>query len=107
MAQDQEVREHQQMKEVWSLWQMLLKKIAVQHLKNYLEPRGVPATSVFGILTKDLKKRNISAQSVPHCLIAEQKQKCLDISTLLKERFDVEDQTFLRLTVATYWWNMY
>ena len=31
MTQDQEGREHQQMKEVWSLWQMLLKKIVVQH----------------------------------------------------------------------------
>ena len=27
------------MKEVLSLWQMLLKKIVVQHVKNFLEPR--------------------------------------------------------------------
>ena len=27
------------MKEVWSLWQMLLKKIVVLHVKNFLEPR--------------------------------------------------------------------
>ena len=32
-------REYQQMKEVWSFWQMLLKKIVVQHVKNFLEPR--------------------------------------------------------------------
>ena len=30
---------YQQMKEVWSLWQMLFKKIVVQHVKNFLEPR--------------------------------------------------------------------
>ena len=26
-------------KEVWSLWQILLKKIVVQHVRNFLEPR--------------------------------------------------------------------
>ena len=31
---------------------------------------------------------------------AEQKQKCLDIATLLKERFDVEDQAFLHRIIA-------
>ena len=39
MTQDQEGREHQQMKEVWSLWQTLLYKIVLQHMKNFLEPR--------------------------------------------------------------------
>ena len=39
MTQDQEGQENQQMKEVWSLWQMLLKEIVVQLVKNYLEPR--------------------------------------------------------------------
>ena len=39
MTQEQEGQEHQQMKEVWSLWQMLLKKIIMQHMKNFLEPR--------------------------------------------------------------------
>ena len=38
MTQAQDVREHQQMKEVWSLWQMLLKKIVLQHVNNFLEP---------------------------------------------------------------------
>ena len=39
MTQDQEDREHQQMKEFWYLWQMLLKKIVVQHVKNFVELR--------------------------------------------------------------------
>ena len=60
----------------------------------------VPATSVFRILTNDLKKRKISAQWIPHCLTAEQKHKRLDIATLLKERSNVEDQAFLRRNVA-------
>ena len=37
---------------------------------------------------------------VPHCLTAEQKRKRLDITTLLTERFDVEDEAFLRRIVA-------
>ena len=49
---------------------------------------------------KDLKKRKISARWVPHCLTTEQKQKCVDIATLLKERSDVEDQAFLFWIVA-------
>ena len=61
---------------------------------------GVPATRVFRVLTNDLKKRKISARRVPHCLTAEQMQKRLDIATLLKRRFDVEDQVFLRRIVA-------
>ena len=40
------------------------------------------------------------ARWFPHCLTAEQKQKRLDIATLLKEKFDVEDQEFLRIIVA-------
>ena len=36
---------------------------------------------------------------VPHSLTAEQKQKRLNITTLLKERFSVENQAFLRRTV--------
>ena len=39
ITQGQEGREDQQMKEVWSLWQMLLKKIVVQHVKNFLLPQ--------------------------------------------------------------------
>ena len=41
---------------------------------------GVPATSVFRILSNDLKRRKISARWVPHCLTTEQKQKRLDIT---------------------------
>ena len=51
-------------------------------------------------LANDLKKRKISVQWIPHCLTAEQKQKRLDISTLLKEIFDTEDQTFFRRIVT-------
>jgi hypothetical protein len=61
---------------------------------------GIPPTSVFCILTSDLQKRKICAQRVLHCLTAEQKQKRLDIATLLKQRFDVEGQTLLRRIVA-------
>ena len=35
--QDQDGQEHQEVKEVWSLWQMLLKKIIVQHVKNFFK----------------------------------------------------------------------
>ena len=55
---------------------------------------GVPAMAVFHILTNDLNKRKIFAQWVPHCLTAEQKQKHLDIATLLKEKFGIADQAF-------------
>jgi hypothetical protein len=34
------------------------------------------------------------------CLIAEQKHKCLETATLLKQRFNVEGQAFLYQTVA-------
>ena len=47
-------------------------------------------TSVFHILTNDLQKRIICARWVPHCLTAEQKQKRLEIATLLKQRFNIE-----------------
>ena len=60
---------------------------------------GVPAMSVFRTLTSLKKKK--SARWVPHCLTAEQKQKRLHIATLLKERFDVEDEAFLRRIVVT------
>ena len=39
ITQDQESREYEQIKEVWSLWQMLLMKIVVQYVKNFLEPK--------------------------------------------------------------------
>ena len=61
---------------------------------------GVAAMLVLHILTKDIKKRVISARWVPHCLTAEQKHKRLDIAMLLKERLDVEVQAFLRRIVA-------
>ena len=61
---------------------------------------GISTTSVFHILTNDLQKRKICAQWVPHCLTAEQKQKHLEIATLLKQRFNVEGQAFLYRTVA-------
>ena len=56
---------------------------------------GISSTSVFRILTQDLQKRKICARWVPHCLTAEQKQKRLEIATLLKQRFTVEGQAFL------------
>jgi hypothetical protein len=68
--------------------------------KEISQATGIPPTSVFRILTSNLQKRKICAQWVPHCLTAEQKQKHLDIATLLKQRFDVEGQAFLRRIVA-------
>ena len=52
---------------------------------------GVPATSVFRILSNDLRKRKIPVLWVPHCLRSEEKKKRMDIETLLKERFDFEN----------------
>jgi hypothetical protein len=63
--------------------------------KEISQATGIPPTSVFCILTSDLQKRKTCAQWVPHCLTAAEKQKCLDIATLLKQRFDGEDQAFL------------
>ena len=68
--------------------------------KELSRAMGVPATSVFRILTNDLNERKFSVRWVPYCLTAEQMQKRLGIATLLKERFDVEDQAFLRRIVA-------
>jgi len=50
---------------------------------------------------KDFQKRKICARWVPHCLTAEQKQKHLEIATLLKQRFNVEGQAFLYRTDTT------
>jgi hypothetical protein len=61
---------------------------------------GISSTSVFRILTKDLQKRKICAQWVPHCLTAEQTQKRLEIATLLKQIFNVESQALLYRIVA-------
>ena len=35
------------------------------------------------------------AQWVPHCLTAEQKEKGLEIATLLEQRFNAESEAFL------------
>jgi hypothetical protein len=59
---------------------------------------GISPTSVFRILTNDFQEK--CARWVPHCLTAEQKQKRLEIATLLKQRFNVEGQAFLYRNVA-------
>jgi hypothetical protein len=66
------------------------------------EGTGISPTSVFRILTNDLQKRKICARWVPHCLTAEQKQKQkrLEIATLLKQRYNIESQEFLYRIVA-------
>jgi hypothetical protein len=48
---------------------------------------------------KKFAKKNL-CQLVPHCLTAEQKEKSLEIATLLKQRFAVESQAFLYGIVA-------
>ena len=63
-------------------------KEVVQHVNRFISR----ATLVFRILINDLKKRNISARGVPHCLTAEQREEGQDIAALLKERLDVEDR---------------
>jgi histone-lysine N-methyltransferase SETMAR len=63
--------------------------------KKISQATGISPTSIFRILTNDLKKRKICARWVPHCLTVEQKQKCLEIATLLKQRFNIEDQASL------------
>ena len=60
----------------------------------------ISPTSVFWVLTKDLQKRKISARWVLHCFTAEQKQKRLEIATLLKQRLNVKGQAFLYRIVA-------
>jgi hypothetical protein len=49
---------------------------------------GISPKLVFRILTKDLQNRKICARWAPHCLTAEQKHKRLEISTLLKQRYN-------------------
>jgi uncharacterized protein YeaC (DUF1315 family) len=61
----------------------------------------ISSTLVIRSMTKDLQKRKICVQWVPHCLTSEQQQKCLEIATLLKQRFNAEDQAFLYRIVAT------
>ena len=46
--------------------------------KEISQATGTSPTSVFRILTNDLQKRRIFARWVPHCLIAAEKQKCLE-----------------------------
>jgi hypothetical protein len=52
--------------------------------KEISQANGISPTSVFRILKKDLQKIKICARWVTNCLTAEQKQKCLEIATLLK-----------------------
>jgi len=56
---------------------------------------GISPTSQFRISTKYLQERKLCARWVPHYLTAEEKQKRLEIATLLKQRFNVEGQAFL------------
>jgi hypothetical protein len=65
----------------------------------------ISPTSVFRILTNYLQKRKICARWVPHCLTAEQKQKRLEIVTLLKQRFNIAGQAFLyqNVTIDEMW----
>ena len=84
------------MNETWNF----LKQDRRANCKEVSQAPGISPTPVFRILTKNLQKRKICARWVPHCLTAEQKQKRLEIATLLKQRFNVEGQAFLYRTVA-------
>jgi hypothetical protein len=66
---------------------------------------GISPTSVFRILTNYLQKRKICARWVSHCLTAEEKQKRLEIATLLKQGLNVACQAFLyqNVTVDEMW----
>jgi len=63
--------------------------------KEISEAAWISPTSVFRILTNDLQKRKICVWRGPHCFTVEQKPKCLEIASLLKQRFNVEGQAFL------------
>ena len=63
--------------------------------KEISQATGISPTSVFRILTKDLQKRKICARRVPYRLTAEQKQKRLETTTLLKQIIKVEGQALL------------
>jgi len=101
MTKCQEGRKHQQMNEVWNLWRTFLHKIVERRARKYHNLSGFHQKPVFCILTNDLQKRKVCARWVPHCLTAEEKQKRLEIATLLKQRFNVEGQAFLCQIVAT------
>jgi hypothetical protein len=63
--------------------------------EEILQAIGISPTSVFRILTNDLQKRKVRARWIPQCLNAEEKEKRLEIVTLLKQSFNVESQEFL------------
>jgi hypothetical protein len=44
---------------------------------------------------EDQRNEKNCARWLPHCSTAEQKQKCLEIATLLKQRFNIEGQASL------------
>ena len=74
-------------------------KLVADALEELSRATGVPAVPVLQILTNDLKTRKISARWVPHCFTAEQKQKHLDIATVLKEKFDIDDHSCVELSL--------
>ena len=85
MTQDQEGREHQQVKEVWSLWQMLLKKIVVKHVKNFVEPR-------------EQKRRRKTRKNRPQLLVAG--------SLILYEKARPHVSDVVTKTLRVYGWEV-
>ena len=47
---------------------------------------GISPTLVSRILTKDLQQRKICVRCAPHCLTAEQKQKCLETANITETK---------------------
>jgi uncharacterized protein YeaC (DUF1315 family) len=81
------------------LWQTFLHKIVKRRAENITSYRHFTNISI-PYFDKNLQKRKICIRWAPHCLTAEQKQKCLEIAALLKQRFNVESQALLERNVA-------
>lgn len=60
---------------------------------------SIPTISILYFDKWFAEKKNL-CPCIPYCLTAEEKQKHLDIATVLKERFDIEGQAFLSRIVA-------
>ena len=87
------------MNEVWNLWRTFLQKIVERRARKYHKLPGLHQHQ-YSVFWQMIYKKK-SARWFPHCLTAEQKQKRLEIATLLKQWFNIEGQAVLYQTVTT------
>ena len=88
MIQDQEDRKHRQIDKALNVLKRedLSSDSSSDVPRNTKSYRDSTNISILNLMTDlVLVSRKICG---PHCLTAEQAQKCLDMETLLKERFD-------------------